>query len=128
MGWKKWAILWSVSVVVGLYTTFVVQMLWNWFAVGALHASELSYWTMFGLVMLVKTVFRRDDSKDEAEYKRLVMIMDACIPEDKRADVKSEIEAEEKTAPVTLGLMILGQVMDNSLTLGLGWAVHTFLA
>lgn len=127
MGWKKWAMLWSVSVVVGLYTTFVMQMLWNWFAVGALHASEVSYWMMFGLVMLVRTVFWRDDSKDEASHTRLVTIMDACIPEEKRADVKAEIDAEDKSAPVTLGLKILGQVMDNSLTLGLGWAVHTFL-
>ena len=127
MGWKKWAILWGTSLVVGLYTTFVMQMLWNWFAVGALHASEVSYWMMFGLVMLVRTVFPGDDSKHEARYKRLVTIMDACIPEDKRADVKSEIESEEKSVPFTLGFMILGQVMDNSLTLGLGWAVHTFL-
>ena len=128
MGWKKWAILWGTSFLVGLYTTFVMQMLWNWFAVGAFHASEVSYWMMFGLVMLVRTVFWKNDSDDEARYKRLVTIMDACIPEDKRGDVRAEVEMEEKSAPVMLGLMILGQVMNNTLTLGLGWAVHVFLA
>jgi hypothetical protein len=128
MNWKKWAVMWAVAMIVGLYTTFVLQNLWNWFAVGALHVSEVSFWMMYGLAMLIHAVFKRNEEKEEAGFKHLGILLNACVPEEKRSEVREEIESEEKSLPLKIGLMIAGQILDNSLTLGLGWAIHTFLA
>jgi hypothetical protein len=49
MGVKKLGGTYAVALVVGLYTTLVVQSLWNWFAVKALNAPRVSYWEMYGL-------------------------------------------------------------------------------
>jgi len=33
---KKTLLVWGIAFIVGFYTTFVLQSLWNWFAVPAL--------------------------------------------------------------------------------------------
>jgi len=56
MGIPCYIILWLIS---SLFTTFVLQNLWNWFAIPALHASEISFWVMYGLrIGETKALFR----------------------------------------------------------------------
>lgn len=50
--WKKLAITWMVSILVGFYSVFVLMEMWNWFPVPLLHVSESSYWLMYGVSML----------------------------------------------------------------------------
>jgi hypothetical protein len=47
----------------GLYMTIVLQTLWNWFAVNALHVPEIGFWAAYGLFLLV-SVFRTPPKVD----------------------------------------------------------------
>jgi hypothetical protein len=50
----KAVLVFVLTLVAHLFTTFVLTVLWNWFAVPALHASEISFWLMYGLVLAKK--------------------------------------------------------------------------
>jgi hypothetical protein len=129
MDWKKWAIAWAVAIVVGFYTTFVVQSLWNWFAVPSLNAPTVSYWTAYGLVLLIRLVFDKNDYiKDQEAFGRLGMMIEACVPEEKRAELTAQLLEEDKGLAGRLGGGVIGQAFGVTFTLALGWAVHTFLA
>lgn len=72
MEWKKTGWFSLVAIIVGLYTTFVLQSLWNWFVVTAFNIPSVSYWQMYGLVLLVTLISER--SPEIAEEQRWKMI------------------------------------------------------
>lgn len=127
MNWKKVTLMWLVAIVVGFYTTFVLQTLWNWFAVEALHAPTISYWTMYGLMMLVRLVFDKNGAEMDERFKRLGILVQGCIRDDKSDEVRTAIEDEEKGLPLTLGAIAGGQAIANTLTLAIGFFVKAFL-
>src|ERR1700730_3471176 len=96
MNWKKVTLMWLVAIVVGFYTTFVLQTLWNWFAVEALHAPSISYWTMYGLMMLVRLVFDTKGVEMDQRFKHLGILIQGCIRDDKSDEVTTATEADEK--------------------------------
>jgi hypothetical protein len=128
MGWKKFVATWIVAIGVGFYTTFVLQSLWNWFAVTTFHLSEISYWTMYGMFMLVHALMPNNAPVDEERFNRLGLILNACVPDEKRPELEAEVEMDERSAPIMIATVVGTKVAENTLTLGLGWAVHTFLA
>ena len=87
-----------VAMIVGLYTTFVVQSLWNWFAVKAFNVPSVSYWEMYGLTMLLSSLLSRgeEEAKDEQRWKMATTILDACVPEDKRNQLPEEIVSDHQ--------------------------------
>lgn len=127
MNWKKMGIVFGLGVVISFYTTFVVQSLWNWFAVPSLNAPQISYWTTYGLVLLIRLFSERDDFKDLEISNRLAMMIEACVPEEKREELNEQLLAEDKALAGRLGGGVLGEAFGVSFTLALGWAVHTFL-
>jgi len=126
---KKTLWLWGVSLIVGFYTTFVLQSLWNWFAVPALHVPSVGYWLMFGLNILIGLIFERVETFDEDQRWKLVMtVLAACVPDGKRADVGETLEQEMKHGMwVNAGGMVVGKVVSNTFALSIGWAIHTAL-
>src|ERR1035437_7130564 len=122
----RWAV---IAFVVGFYTTFVLQSLWNWFAVPALHVSSIGYWAMYGLVMLFGQIFDRsgDHVQEDATSKRVLILLDACVPDGRRADVQEALKQEANSMWVYLGTAVFGKVIGNTLTLGVGWAVRSLL-
>ena len=66
---KKIVIIWLVGMVVGLYTTFVLQSLWNWFATEAFHVSQISFWVMYGVVLVVGLLTEGQSNKFEEEQQ-----------------------------------------------------------
>jgi hypothetical protein len=125
--WKKFAMTWATSTLVGFYTVFVMMQLWNWFAVPLLHAPEASYWLIYGLSMLVGLVTgagEQDDPAREQRWNILFIILNACVPEQKMEDVKEEVRSETESVWSKIGWMIFGRVLARSLTLGLGFVVH----
>jgi hypothetical protein len=56
--WKKFAMTWIASTLVGFYSVFVLMQVWNWFAVPLLHVQEAGYRLMYGLSMGIRTVDR----------------------------------------------------------------------
>jgi len=129
MNWKKLGMVFALGLVVSFYTTFVLENLWNWFAVPALAAPQISYWTAYGFVLLIRLLFDKDATyKDQEVFGRLGMMIDACVPEEKRAELTEQLLEEDKGLAGRLGGGVLGEAVGVSITLGLGWAVHTFLA
>jgi hypothetical protein len=127
MNIKKLLLTFVVGWVVSFYTTFVFQNLWNWFAVEALHAPEIGYWTMFGLLILIRMVTRKDEATEQGRYEKLTKLVVACVPLEKQDEVREEIEEEKKNLHWTLGGAIIGEAIVIAFALGVGWAVHTFL-
>ena len=125
--WKKFAMTWATSTLVGFYTVFVLMQLWNWFAVPLLHVSEASYWLIYGLSMLFGLLAGygdRDNPADERRWSALFIILNACVPEQKLEEVTEEVRPEIESIWSDIGLKIFARVLTNTLTLGLGFVVH----
>lgn len=125
---KNFVLLYCISMVVGLYTTFVLVMLWDWFAVPAFHVSEIGFWVMYGLTMLIGVLRPTgNDIESENRHKVLAVMPDACIPDAKREQVKEELDGLAQEIWWQAGMKVFGQVVSNSFMFGLGFAIHTFL-
>ena len=129
MDFKKVGVTFAISLVVGLYTAFVVQTFWNWFAVKAFGVPSVTYWEMYGVTMLLGLLFSRDgDSvKNDEQWKTAFMILDACVPPDKREFVADEMKARLDGIWLDMAFMVFGKFINNTVTLVLGWAIYTFL-
>ena len=121
-----WAFL--VGIIVALYSTFVIQNLWNWFAVPAFHVPNLSFWQMYGIVLLVKILWDQENSKsDDPRWDIALDVLDACVPEEKRDWVQDRLKSHEQGIWVRVAINTFGKVFGYTATLGIGWGVHEFL-
>jgi hypothetical protein len=101
-----------IGSVVSLYTTFVIQHLWNWFATSAFHVSEISFWAMYG-----------------PRWKTAYIILEACIPDAKKEEVETQLKQQmEVRIWADAGLQAFGKVVGTTFALVLGLVVHLFLA
>jgi len=125
---KKWIWTFGGALLVGFYSTFVMQMLWNWFAVPALNVRSLSYWQMYGLSTLISALLAHVEKEGEmnakSNWRIAFAVLDACVPSDRMDAVKERLEEMWGGLITTM----LGQVVANTITLTLGWTVYTFLA
>jgi hypothetical protein len=126
---KKTLWLWATSLIVGFYTAFVLQRLWNWFAVPALHVPSIGYWLMFGLNTLIGLIFQRGETFGEDQRWKVVMtVLAACVPDGKQAKVQETLEQEMKHGMwVNAGSMVVDKIVGNTFALSIGWAIHTAL-
>ena len=125
--WKKFAMTWTASTLVGFYSVFVLMEVWNWFAVPLLHVSEASYWLIYGVSMLFGLMTgagEQENPVDERRWKGLFIVLDACLPEHKTEEVREEVRLETEGIWTDISTMIFGRVVSRSLTLGLGFVVH----
>src|SRR5260370_41019229 len=84
---------WCLWLVVSLYVTFVLQTLLNWFATPALHVENISYWNMYGLVLITTVVRLRNLNIGEIQREhRTTTMLEACIPEEKRVKTMKLLE------------------------------------
>ena len=127
MKWKTVVGMWGIVIVVGLYTTFVLQTLWNWFAVPAFHAPEISYWTIYGLLMLAHLIIDKPTFENDERLKRLAIIVSACVPDEKKEELEEALKADDDDATFKLGTFIFGQVVGSSVAVVLGFVIHLFL-
>src|SRR5258708_11550020 len=91
---KKTVLFFAAGLLVHLYTTFVLTICWNWFVTAAFHLSEISFWVMYGLVLVV-SLFQNPQDKNFGEdqrWKGALIMIDACVPEDRKQYVKDELE------------------------------------
>ena len=124
---------WLIGSILSLYTTFVIMNLWNWFASPALHVPEISFWGMFGLVLLVGLFAEGHQIAEEAGWKNMIAVLIASVPDDRREEVASRIEeyANEKLKVeiwLEAASKAFSRCVGNTLVLGLGFVVHIFLA
>jgi hypothetical protein len=112
-----------------LYTTFVLTKLWNWFATVALHLSEISFWVMYGLVLIVGLFGANyNDGNIEQKYtfKAIATAVDACVPDDKRQSVREQLGDQEQGIWDDI-LLAFAKILIATVALVIGWAIHTFL-
>lgn len=115
------------------YTSFVVQILWNWFVVEALHAPNISYFHALGLLIVIHVLkYTESVSKhadDDKHWHRVEAMIDACVPQQRRDATNAEIIAVDKQSEPTwlIALSIFEKPIVNTLALGAGFLVHEFL-
>jgi hypothetical protein len=128
---KKAILLWGVSFLVGFYCVFVIQQLWNWFAAPLLHFSEASYFQMYGLNMLFGIVTARDAGENPLEntrWNQAFMMLDACVPAGSRGMVTEQLKETNDGLWTNLGTWVFSLAFGYSISLGLGFLIHTFAA
>lgn len=82
-----------VGLLVGLYTTFVLENLWNWFVTQAFQLPMISFWVMYGLVLIISMLKEKSrDLDQEISFKGFGILLDACVPEHLRESVSTQLE------------------------------------
>jgi hypothetical protein len=129
MNSKKMACSWGIGLIVGLYTTFILQEFWNWFVATSFHLPEVSYWTMYGIQLLFSLLLSPEgqEAANAHRWKLAFLTLDACVPEEKRQMMAETLKDYEGTMWMDIGFRIFGRVAGNTLTLVLGWSIRTFL-
>jgi len=126
---KKMALTFGVSVLGAAYKAFVLMLMWNWFVSPVFHTGSISFWQVLGLLWLVQLFVGLDTDENPANtarWENLFLVLDACVPEEKRDEVKELFKQKNEAIWGQLGVYIFGQFVGYTLTLVLGWAVHTF--
>jgi len=119
--------LWLVFVVVGLYTAFVLQSLWNWFVVGSLNVSSISFWSMYGVVLIVGVFREKQELSGDVRWERTLKILDYCVPQEKRYQLDEWLKEQSEGVFGRAWTFVWEKVFGNTVTLGLGWVIHSFL-
>ncbi len=122
----KWLGLLLITLPVSLYTAFVAQCFWNWFAVPTLHVSSVSFLEMLGLLWLVQLLTSRPSGSDDSHWGLLASLIELCVPAEKQkelADLSSPFSVfiEECSA-------VFGQVAGNTVMLVLGFVLHLVIS
>jgi len=124
----KGLLLFALGLITAIYTTFILTLLWGWFVAPAFHVSRISFWMMYGLVLLVNLLRGNDlegkDMEDDLRWELLMTGIDACIPEDKKEGVEKEREYLNKGVWKVLGAFSAAQLIGNTITLGIAFVVH----
>lgn len=121
---KKTILLYSISMVVGLYTTYVLTVLWGWFVTPAFGLAQVSFWVMYGLTMLIGLLHSPGDIEAEHRHKIVAVMLDACVPPERRREVTEQLEEFNNEIWAQAGWKVFGQVVNNTFALGLGFVVH----
>jgi hypothetical protein len=125
----KYGLNFGLSFAVGFYTAFVLTMLWDWFVTEAFHVSEISYWNMYGLVLIFRLLRPTDEAAVyEQKWERLMKIVESCIPEEKRMETLKEIDKDSLGMNAQLMIANATGLIGSTVTLIIGWFVHTILA
>ena len=113
------------------YHPFVVQTLWNWFVAPAVHGSELSYWQTFGITFFINVLSHsnRNEVLRERRWLRVTQMLEATVPEEKMEELKKTFAEDDNSWSAILSEInpSTGHVIGSTISLGMGWAIHTFL-
>ena len=122
---KKFFLLYAVSVIVGLFTAFVLTILWSWFVVPAFHVDAISFWVMYGLTLLID-LLRSDGNNVEADHRHKIvaLMLDACVPAERREEVMEQLTEFTEQIWYEAGWKLFGKLLGNATALGLGFVVH----
>ncbi|PWU04164.1 MAG: hypothetical protein C5B51_17335 [Terriglobia bacterium] len=117
--------------VVPFYTAFVVQNLWNWFLADALHASTISYWQSFGILLgfWLLAQAKESESGNETRWNRAFSMLEAIVPQENLTILKETFRKEDESWPAIVAAVApqTRMAIANSFALLIGWATHTFL-
>lgn len=104
--------------------------MWNWFVSPVFHTENISFWQVLGLLWIVQLFIGLDTGENPAKtarWENLFLILDACVPQEKREEVSESVKQKNDEIWGQLGIYLGGQFAGYTFTLVLGWAVHAFL-
>jgi hypothetical protein len=117
---------WLIGTLVGLYTAFVGQNLWNWFGASALGLAKISFWQMFGLIMLVQLITEKDEFTNDQRWTLALNTLSSCVPEEKQEEVDEMLKKHVSQMWIQLGSQAGCKVVGNTVVLVVAWFIHTF--
>ena len=122
---RKFLLFYAVSILVGLFTAFVLTVLWGWFVVPTFSVAPVSFWVMYGLTLLVG-LLRMDSNDTEAEHQHKVVavMLDACVPAERREEVREELTEFAGQIWYELGWKLFGKAAGIAFNLAVGFFVH----
>lgn len=127
----KKAILYSLSFIGGLYTVFVMQHLWNWFAVDVITVSRISFLNMLGLViladMLLNRVSKIKNFQSTSLCKLASYILNTCLPEAKKEAVEKFLTTQRNNISENVGIKTLGVFLRNTGILVIGGVIYNVM-
>jgi hypothetical protein len=124
--WKT-VINWGFSYISGFYMSFALMELWDWFAVSAFHVEPIRYWNMYGLVILVRLFTPSINLVAIEKWEIAMKMIEACIPEDKRVATMAAIQRDGMGDNMQMLIANFMDIASSTISLAIGWAVHTFL-
>jgi hypothetical protein len=130
--WKKMPLLFVIGIFVSLFDAFVLQSLWNWYAVPYLRLPEITFWATYGLLLLIQVIVREGSNNNEVEANKIRWdtidyVMNLLLSQENIERVKEFLKEKEDAIWVTAGSHVFVRVAGNAVTLGTGWMIHAFL-
>jgi hypothetical protein len=123
MIWKKPLAQFVVMILMQFYTAFVVMNLWNWFVTRAVHAPAIGYLTVYGLLLIVQLFRALPKQSEELKYKRVLIMLDACVRDSQRAAMADELRDINKEMTDVPSWMVVETLVGNTIVLVLGWLI-----
>jgi len=125
---SKWSAVFPFELLIGfpigLYTAFVAQCFWNWFAAPALRLPEISFLRMLGIWWMISLLIRSSAKDETRALVCLVGITRLCVPPERT----TELEELMDSRLLDELMMGLGQVSRNTLALALGFGLHLLIS
>lgn len=116
------------QIVVGIFTPFVLQNLWNWFVVPAFNLHEILYWQMFGIFLFARVLLFQYDSGNDLNWQKALALLHDSVPNENREMARDRItEINERAWRIGLKKSFT-EILLDTFALALGWSVHVFLS
>ena len=122
---RKLLLFYGISITVGLFTAFVLTVLWGWFVVPAFNVAPVSFWVMYGLTLIIG-LLQTDGNNIEAEHQHKVVavMLDACVPAERREEVSEQLTEFGDQIWYEVGRKLFGKAAGIAFTLAVGFVVH----
>jgi hypothetical protein len=125
---SKWSAVFPFELLIGLpidlYTAFVAQCFWNWFAASALRLPEISFLKMLGLLWMMALLIRPSAKGEIRALAFLGGITRLCVPPERTMELE-ELMDSRLLDELMMGL---GQIGQNTLALALGFGLHLLIS
>jgi hypothetical protein len=129
---SKWSAVWwavfpfelLIGLPIDLYTAFVAQCLWNWFAASALRLPEISFLKMLGLLWMMALLIRYSVKRETKTLVCLVGITSLCVPPERT----TELDGLMNSRILDELMMGFAQICQNTLMLALGFGLHLLIS
>lgn len=125
----KYLLNFGLSLVVWLYTTFALTMLWNWFVTPAFHVGEIGYWNMYGLVLVIRLLSPGSEMLPVMidKWEHAMVMLNACIPEEKRPEVEGAIKKDMASVNEQSLIASVSSFAASTMSLLIGFVIHSLL-
>lgn len=128
----KWSAVLPVALLVGLpiglYTAFVAQCFWNWFAAPTLRLPEISFLQMLGLWWMIDLLIRPSSDGERKTWALLASITELCVPPERATELEELKDANPVVELIQGFSGAFGKIVGNTLTLALGFGLHLFIS